>query len=188
MKTVTATELLNAYDQLHPGEHNHTNVPRYLARTGGQGDPTAARADVERIFDNWLNTYRQEPELAIAVAKTTWKRKVTAALFKALELKQPRTKPAMLCALMELDEIVGQYCHTTGLVYADRTRDDPETHDYKRLAYLNYATLQLQMEPDCNGELADYVRREAAKLQALKGQPFSIAGNMQVILGSNAVS
>ncbi len=44
------------------------------------------------------------------------------------------------------------------------------------------------MEPDCQGELADYVRHEAAKLQAMKGQPFSIADNMQLILGSNAVS
>ncbi len=59
MITVTAAELVSAYDELHRGEHNHTNVAAYLARTGGQGDPTAARADVERIFNNWLNTYLQ---------------------------------------------------------------------------------------------------------------------------------
>jgi hypothetical protein len=43
------------------------------------------------------------------------------------------------------------------------------------------------MEPDCKGELADYVKAEAAKIQAMKGQLFSIAGNMKVILGSEAV-
>jgi hypothetical protein len=85
---------------------------------------------------------------------------------------------------MEINEIVGQYCFPTGIVYADRTRDDPRTQDYKRLAYLNYASLQLDIEPDCKGELADYVKTEAAKIQAMQGQLFSIAGNMKVILGS----
>jgi hypothetical protein len=47
----------------------------------------------------------------------------------------------MLRALMEMNEIVGQYCFPTGIVYADKTREDPTTRDYKRLAYLNYATL-----------------------------------------------
>ncbi len=187
MKTVTPAELVNAYDQLNPGEHNHTDIPAYLARTGGQGDPTGGRADVERIFNNWLKRYLEEPELAICVVKTAWGGKVTTALFKALGIKQPRTKPAMLRALMEMNEIVGQYCFPTGLVYADRTRDDPRTQDYKRLAYLNYASLQLDMEPDCKGELAEYVRSEAAKIQAMKGKPFFIAGNMQVILGGEAV-
>lgn len=183
MKTVTPTQLVNAYDELNPGEHSRA----YLAPTGGQADPTQGRADVERIFNNWLERYLQEPELAICTVKTAWGGKVTAALFKALGIKQPRTKPAMLRALMEMNEIVGQYCFPTGLIYADRTRDDPRTQDYKRLAYLNYASLQLDMEPDCKGELADYVKTEAAKIQAMKGQLFSIAGNMKVILGSEAV-
>jgi hypothetical protein len=187
MKTVTAAQLVDAYDELNPDEHNHTDIPAYLARTNGQGDPAAARADVERIFNNWLERYLQEPELAICTVKTAWGGKVTAALFKALGIKQPRTKPAMLRALMEMNEIVGQYCFPTGLIYADRTRDDPRTQDYKRLAYLNYASLQLDLEPDCKGELADYVKTEAAKIQAMKGQLFSIAGNMKVILGSEAV-
>jgi|SRR5215213_1063655 len=187
MKTVTAAQLVDAYDELNPGEHNHTDIPAYLARTNGQGDPAAARADVERIFNNWLERYLQEPELAICTVKTAWGGKVTAALFEALGIKQPRTKPAMLRALMEMNEIVGQYCFSTGLIYADRTRDDPRTQDYKRLAYLNYASLQLDLEPDCKGELADYVKTEAAKIQAMKGELFSIAGNMKVILGSEAV-
>jgi len=187
MKTVTAAQLVDAYDELNPGEHNHTDIPAYLARTNGQGDPAAARADVERIFNNWLERYLQEPELGICTVKTAWGGKVTAALFKALGIKQPRTKPTMLRALMDMQEIVGQYCFPTGLIYADRTRDDPRTQDYKRLAYLNYASLQLDLEPDCKGELADYVKTEAAKIQAMKGELFSIAGNMKVILGSEAV-
>lgn len=188
MKTVTATQLVDAYDELNPGEHNHADLTAYLDRTNGQGDPTGGRADVERIFSNWLTGYLQDPELTLCVVKTAWAGKVIAALFKALAIKQPRTKPAMLRALMEMNEIVGQYCFPTGLVYADRTRDDPRTRDYKRLGYLNYSTLILEIEADCKGELATYVTNEAAKIQAMKGQLFSIAGNMQVTLGDKATA
>jgi hypothetical protein len=187
MKTVTAAQLVDAYDELNPGEHNHTDIPAYLARTNGQGDPAATLADVERTFGNWLNCYELEPETAISVVKTAWAGKVTTALFKALGITQPKAKRTMLRALMEMNEIVGQYSFPTGIVYADRTRDDPRTQDYRRLAYLNYASLQLDIEPDCKGELADYVKTEAAKIQAMQGQLFSIAGNMKVILGSQAV-
>jgi hypothetical protein len=86
---------------------------------------------------------------------------------------------------MEMNEIVGQYCFPTGIVYADKTREDPTTRDYKRLGYLNYATLILTLEPDCKRDVAHYVTAEAAKLQAMRGQRFSIAGNMQVTLGSD---
>ena len=188
MKTVSATQLVDAYDELNPGEHNHTDIPAYLARTNGQGDPAAARADVERMFGNWLTLYELEPESALCVVKTAWRGKVTTALFKALNIKQPKAKSAMLRALMDLSEIVGQYCFPTGLVYADRTREDPSTQDYKRLAYLNYSTLQLDIEPDCKTQLADYVISEAAKIQAMRGQLFSIAGNAQVMLGGNVTN
>lgn len=184
MKTVTPEQLVNAYDELNPGEHNHTDIPAYLEPTNGQGDPAATRADVELTFGRWLTLYELEPETALCVVKTAWAGKVTIALFKALGLKQPKAKKSMLRALMEIDEVVGRYCYPTGLIYADRTRDDPRTQDYKRLAYLNYATLQLDIEPDCRHELADHVIRDAATIQAMRGQPFSIAGNMQVILGS----
>ena len=89
---------------------------------------------------------------------------------------------------MEMNEIVGQYCFLTGIVYADKTREDPTTNDYKRLGYLNYATLILKLEPDCKGDMAHYVTSEAARIQAMRGQPFSIAGKMQVILGSDTAT
>ena len=110
-------------------------------------------------------TDEAKAKAAEAAAKTAWAGKVTTALFKALGITQPKAKRTMLRALMEMNEIVGQYCFPTGLIYADRTRDDPRTQDYKRLAYLNYASLQLDIEPDCKGELADYVKTEAAKIQ-----------------------
>ena len=175
MKTVTPAQLLDAYNALHPTEH----------KTPQHQDLTAARADLERIFNNWLKRYLDNPEMALSIGKTNWGGKVTTALFKALGIKQPKTKSAMLRALMEMNEIVGQYCFPTGIVYADKTREDPTTRDYKRLGYLNYATLILKLEPDCKGDVAHYVTAEAAKLQAMRGQRFSIAGNMQVTLGSD---
>ena len=123
MKTVTPAQLLDAYSVLHPTEHK---APEHQ-------DLSAARADLERIFDNWLKRYLDNPQLALSIAKTNWGGKVTTALFKALGIKQPKTESAMLRALMEMNEIVGQYCFPTGIVYADKTREDPTTRDYKRL-------------------------------------------------------
>ena len=178
MKTVTPAQLVDAYNQLNPGEHT---IPEHQ-------DASPFRADLERIFNNWLTLYIDNPKLAVSVGKSNWRGKVTTALFNALGIKQPKTKSAMLRALMEMNEIVGQYCFPTGIVYADKTREDPTTHDYKRLGYLNYGTLILDLEPDCKRDLAQYVTTQAAKLQAMRGQRFSIAGNMQVILGSNTAA
>ena len=171
MKTTTAEALIAAYDSLYPGEH---------APVEGV-DLAKHQADIERTFSNWLARYKEFPEATLAT--TNWEGKVTKALFKALEIKQPRPKAAMMRSLMDLNEIVGQYVYPTGIVYADRTRDDPATRDYKRLAYLNYASLKLDLEPDLNGELLTYVVAEAAKIQEMKGETFQIAGNASVVLG-----
>ena len=47
MKTVTPAQLLDAYNVLHPTEH----------KTPEHQDLTVARADLERIFNNWLKRY-----------------------------------------------------------------------------------------------------------------------------------
>lgn len=96
-------------------------------------------------------------------------------------MKQPHTE--MIRKSLQLNEVVGQYVYPTGIVYADRTRDDPATKDYKRLAYLNYETLQLDLEPDLQGDLLDYIIASAAKIQNMRGQSFQTAGNTSVILG-----
>src|SRR5690242_5722005 len=111
MKTVTAAKLLAAYDSLYPGEHTPVEG----------ADPTKHQSDLETTFNRWLARYHEFPEATLAT--TNWAGKVTKALFKALEIKQPRTKPAMMRALMEFNEVVGQYLYPTGIVYADKTRD-----------------------------------------------------------------
>ncbi len=69
-----------------------------------------------------------------------------------------------------------------GIVYADRHR---EKHgDYARLAFLPYASLVLDVEKDCPPQLAERIRKDAAQIQAKRGQPFRIAGNMIITLGS----
>lgn len=171
MKTVTAAQLIAAYDSLYPGEHTPVDGV----------DLTKHQSDIEATFNHWLDRYREFPQATLATAN--WGGKITKALFRALGIKQPQTKPAMARALMDLSEIVGQYLFPTGIVYADKTRDDPATRDYKRLAYLNYASLKLDLEPDLKGELLDYVIAEAAKIQEMKGQRFQIAGNMSITLG-----
>jgi ribosomal protein S27AE len=71
-----------------------------------------------------------------------------------------------------------------GLVYADRAI---EVHgDYKRVAFLPYSSLELEID-DPNSPLIERVKADAAAMQARRGQPYQIAGNMTITLGDKHV-
>lgn len=74
MKTVTAQQLARAYAIMNPQE--------------------GSTAAIEETMGNWLARYERKPSAAIAT--TNWAGKVTAALFKALGIQQPKTKTRML--------------------------------------------------------------------------------------------
>lgn len=60
-----------------------------------------------------------------------------------------------------------------GLVYADRAT---EAHgDYKRLAFLPYSTLKLEMEKDCPTDLQARILAHAATLQAKRGEQYQVS-------------
>lgn len=69
-----------------------------------------------------------------------------------------------------------------GLVYADRTRE--EHGDYKRLAFLPWHNLALEVKPDCPADLRRRIEADAATYQARRGQqePISTCGQT-VLLG-----
>lgn len=67
-----------------------------------------------------------------------------------------------------------------GLVYADRQRE--RNGDYARLAFLPYATLQLELESDCPPACARWIRTHAARLKPGDELIVSSAGQT-VILG-----
>lgn len=67
-----------------------------------------------------------------------------------------------------------------GLVYADRGIE--EHGDYKRVAFLSYRTLVLEID-DPSSPLLERVRADAAAVQARRGQPYQVAGNMTITLG-----
>jgi hypothetical protein len=72
-----------------------------------------------------------------------------------------------------------------GAVYADRGRE--EHGDYKRLGFLPWQTLELQIEPDCPAPLRKGIVEHAAAVQALRGQELAISACGQtVILGGTA--
>jgi hypothetical protein len=71
-------------------------------------------------------------------------------------------------------------CYPTGLVYSDRWVE--KDGDYKRLAYLNYGTLKLEIQKDCPGKLADEIIAHSKTMK--RGESFQIAGNLAVTLGS----
>jgi hypothetical protein len=67
-----------------------------------------------------------------------------------------------------------------GLVYADRATE--EHGDYKRVAFLPYSSLVLDVD-DPASPLIERVKADAAAMQARRGQPYQIAGNMTITLG-----
>jgi hypothetical protein len=70
-----------------------------------------------------------------------------------------------------------------GISYADRAVQ--EHGDYKKLGFLNYATLELTIEKSCPADLADRIRANAAKIQARKGEHYKVSTVGQtVLLGS----
>jgi hypothetical protein len=73
-------------------------------------------------------------------------------------------------------------CYPCGIVYADRARE--VGGDYKRLAFLSYRTLVLEVENDCPEALRRHIVQDAARYQAMPGEPLQISTCGQtVILG-----
>jgi hypothetical protein len=74
--------------------------------------------------------------------------------------------------------------YPTGLSYSDRGVE--EHGDYKKLGYLNYASLKLDLNKDCSPEMAVLILDDAARMQKQAGQLFNISSGTsnQVLLGS----
>ena len=72
-----------------------------------------------------------------------------------------------------------------GIRYADRHVE--EHGDYKKLAFLPYDTLELDIQADCPAELISEIVQDAAKVQARRGESAPISacggGGQSVILG-----
>lgn len=73
-------------------------------------------------------------------------------------------------------------CYPAGLVYADRFVE--ERGDYKTLAFLSYSTLELEWRAkSIPADLRERIEQDAISMQSMRGQQYSIAGNMSVTLG-----
>jgi len=71
----------------------------------------------------------------------------------------------------------------TGISYADRHRE--EHGDYARLAFLPFATLQLEFSKTCPPQLKAEITEDAAKIQARRGSEYQVSTSGQTLrLGS----
>ncbi|MGA2107227.1 MAG: hypothetical protein ABSH25_06250 [Syntrophorhabdales bacterium] len=69
--------------------------------------------------------------------------------------------------------------YPTGVSYADRSRE--ECGDYKRLAFLNFHTLALDIEKDCPADLRERIVADASTIQARRGQQFQTSTSGQTV-------
>jgi len=71
-----------------------------------------------------------------------------------------------------------------GISYCDKTVE--EHGDYKKLAFLPYDTLKLELREDCPEDLARTIRKDAASIQAKAGELYPVSATGQtVLLGSS---
>ncbi len=69
-----------------------------------------------------------------------------------------------------------------GIVYCDRAVE--VNNDYKRLGFLSYSTLELELKPGCPPDLRERIEEDARQMQNRRGQQFPISSTGQyVILG-----
>jgi hypothetical protein len=68
---------------------------------------------------------------------------------------------------------------TTGISYADRTVE--EHGDMKRLAFLDFGTLQLEVRPDCPSDLRPLIETDAAAIQAKRGEQYQVSAAGQTV-------
>lgn len=76
-------------------------------------------------------------------------------------------------------------CFPTGIVYANRRVE--EHGDYKRLAFLSFASLELSIEKDCPAELRDHILADAASVQAKRGETYKVSSCGQTVLLGSAI-
>jgi hypothetical protein len=67
-----------------------------------------------------------------------------------------------------------------GISYANRNVE--EHGDYKRLAFLPYDTLALEVQKDCPPELRHRIVEDAKTIQARRGMPFRISTCDQTVM------
>ena len=66
-----------------------------------------------------------------------------------------------------------------GISYADRSR---EKHgDYARCAFLSFRTLELELESDCPQALRALIVKDAARIQARRGQQYEVSACGQTV-------
>ena len=69
--------------------------------------------------------------------------------------------------------------YPAGISYADRSR---EKHgDYARCAFLPFGSLKLEVEPDCPSALRALIVKDAAKIQARRGEQYVVSGSGQTV-------
>ena len=90
--------------------------------------------------------------------------------------------PVTVALPMPTDRLfAGRY--PCGIVYADRSHE--VGGDYKRLAFLPYRTLVLEVEADCPEDLRHHIVLDAERYQAMLGEPLQISTCGQTVtLGS----
>lgn len=155
--------------------------------TGNSGVPAARRVKLDQQLDRTIDLSRDLVELR---AKVAWLERSVELFDQGLINAQGRSispsKPYSETAKVRKDGqprlFVAKY--PEGFVYCDRYQ---ERHgDYLALAFMSYRRLELEWYKDI-GVVPEALRKQvvahAESMQAQRGEPYQIAGNVTITLG-----
>jgi hypothetical protein len=80
----------------------------------------------------------------------------------------------------EIDALLFIGLYPCGISYADRTKE--QHGDYKKLAFLPYSSLVLEVEKDCPKDVLKQIESHADTIIARRGQQFQISACGQTVL------
>lgn len=83
-----------------------------------------------------------------------------------------------------MDARIFSAMYPTGIIWSDTWIK--VNGDYKKLAFLSYGTLGLEIEPDCSENLRDYIIEDAARIQKRQGEYIEYTASGQKILLGHA--
>lgn len=87
---------------------------------------------------------------------------------------------------MKTDERLFICNHSTGIGYADRTRE--RNGDYQVLAHLFYSDLRTEIEDDCPADLRALIETHMASIKLRQGQQYQVSTSGQTITLGYALS
>lgn len=185
-----AAELRAEVDRLHAHTESVTAAAPGAFVTGRSGRTAAMNRRTDRAIETTVKNAsrcvaltkeadRLEAEAADIEAGGPERRYTERKAARAAEKVKEREERQKL-KHGELAPRLFQGVYPGGIMYSDRAVQ--RSGDYRQLAFLSFATLELRFENDCPEYWKPFITEKAAAIQAKRGQEYQVSTSGQTVL------